>query len=327
MTAMVVRVVIAMAAVIAVLTVLAVAAGQASNATGPAAEATTQETIEVDGRERTYWLHVGSTVLEASPAPLVLAFHGGLGTGAGMEKLTKFSELADSEGFIVAYPDGYKRSWNAGNGAGEAEAAGVDDVAFVRALIETLERDQPVDPRRIYAAGMSNGGILVHRLACELSDRIAAIAAVAGPIAPAVMAACAPARPISVLLMHGTADTFVPYDGGSTKGGGTVESAPATVQFWAKQDRCRRTPKRSELPGGSLRERHRPCAKGTEVTLYRIKGGGHTWPGGWQYLPTKIIGPTDRSVDATSEIWAYFRAFRLPSTPTLATPVSSRQGG
>lgn len=265
-----------------------------------------QEEFEVDNLRRSYLLHIPRTYDSRQPTPLVLAFHGRLGTGKKMAKLTNLSGLADKQGFVVVYPNGIGRSWNAGHGTGKAEAKGVDDVKFTVRLIELLSQTLNIDHHRVYATGFSNGAVFVHRLACELTEKIAAIAAVAGPIAPKIERNCHSQRPVAVLQIHGTADPIVPWGGGLTGGGGFVESVAATIAGWVERNGCTAKPEVADLGGGVSRESYNSCRNGTRVILYRVEGGGHTWPGGYQFQPKKVIGETNRSWDASQAIWDFF---------------------
>ncbi len=265
-----------------------------------------QGNLRVDDLRRQYRLHLPQSYDSRQPTPLVLAFHGRLGTGKHMEKLTGLSNLADQRGFMVAYPNGVGRSWNAGHGTGPAEAQGVDDVKFTAMLIDSLGQTLNLDRRRVYATGFSNGAVFTHRLACELSEKIAAIAAVAGTMAPVIGRSCHPHRPVAVLQIHGSADPFVPWEGGRTQGGGFVESVAATVAGWVARDGCASQPEVSDIVRGVICESYRPPAQAAMVILCRVEGGGHTWPGGYQYLPQKLIGVTNRSWDASQAIWDFF---------------------
>jgi polyhydroxybutyrate depolymerase len=262
--------------------------------------------IEFSGLTRTYRVHVPPSFDKSKPTPLVLAFHGGGGTGAAMAKLSNLDDVSDRERFIVVYPDGIGRSWNAGHGTGAAERRDIDDVGFISKLIEVLARDFHIDGQRVYATGMSNGAMFAHRLACELSDKIAAIAPVAGTIPPKIDRDCKPGRPISVMEIHGTADQDSPWDGGRTIGGGQVESVSATIRGWVVRGQCPLTPKVTYPAQGVISETYAPCREGTEVRLYRIEKGGHTWPGGYQYLPRLLIGETNRALNASDAIWDFF---------------------
>jgi polyhydroxybutyrate depolymerase len=235
---------------------------------------------------------------------LVLSFHGRHGQGKGQAKLTGFSEVADRHGFIVVYPDGIDKSWNAMHGAGPAQEKGVDDVGFVDALIDRLQAEYAIDPNRVYAAGMSNGGFFSHRLGCELSTRLAAIASVAGQMGPELAEICDPAEPVAVLDIHGTKDRIVPYDGGETKGGGALLSVEDTVDTWRQLNDCAMRSDVTLDKGDASCRTYRGCS--APVELCTIEGAGHTWPGGHQYMPRLLVGTTNRDVDASELIWEFF---------------------
>jgi polyhydroxybutyrate depolymerase len=255
---------------------------------------------------RSYLLHLPPADDGARSRPLVLVFHGRLGVARGMERLTGFSDLADSEGFVVAYPQGVGRSWNAGHGAGQAALRDVDDVGFVDSLIGLLVEESGADARRVAAVGMSAGASLVHRLACEVPERIPAIGAVAGTIAPSIAASCGSALPVSVLQIHGTADPIVKWDGDVPLSSARMESVDETVIGWVKRNRCNPDPE-VELVDDSYKRETYLATDGTEVTLYTVIGGGHTWPSGQQYLPESMIGPTSHVLNATKLAWDFFK--------------------
>lgn len=259
------------------------------------------------GRARSYLLHLPSADDGARSWPLALVFHGRLGTAEGMERLTGFSDLADAEGFVAAYPEGIGRSWNAGHGAGEAAIRDIDDVGFVDSLITVLAEEYGIDRRRVVAAGMSAGASLVHRLACEIPDRIPAVAAVAGTIASSVADACAPAFPVSILQIHGTADPIVTWEGNVPLSSAQTESVDDTVRGWVERNRCNPEPEVELVRDSYVRETY-VAPDGTEVELYTIIGGGHTWPSGQQYLPVSLIGPTSHALDATHLAWDFFKS-------------------
>jgi polyhydroxybutyrate depolymerase len=277
---------------------------------------TVSRTLEVGDLSRTYSLRVPPS-LGREPAPLVLVFHGGGGTGPGTERLTRFSALADREGFLVAYPDGIGRNWNDGREftTSRAHRDHVDDVAFVAALLDAVSRIHPVDPRRIYATGISNGAIFSHYLAAHLSSRIAAIAPVVGGIADPPDPWFRPERPVSVLILQGTTDPLVPYHGGPVAfGRGRIIDTEEAARRWAAVDGASREPTEEALPAadrrrcGGARKTYTGGRDGSEVALVRLEGGGHTWPGGAQYLPEMLIGRVCPDFDATALIWAFFKA-------------------
>ncbi len=274
------------------------------------------------GLTRTYRLHLPPGSAPAGPLPLVIALHGGGGSGSRMERLTLggFNTLADREGFAVVYPEGIEKHWNDGRPKGRYRAyrEKIDDVGFISALIDHLVAQQNIDQKRVFVTGISNGAMMSHRLACELSGKIAAIAPVAGNLPGDLPLHCTPSRPISVLTINGTADPLVPWTGGEVRFGplklGRVESVAETVRFWVAHNHCSPTPAISWLPHRGVpdgtqvrREAYGGGQAGTEVILYAIEGGGHTWPRGWQYLPEGLVGKTSQDLEADEMIWNFFK--------------------
>jgi len=297
-------------------------AGLLAAASTPAAERPlATHTIEVGGLSRTYHVHVPPG-LDAAPAPLVLVFHGGGSNGPATERLTRFTALADREGFVVALPDGVGHNWNDGREIARSRAHRdhVDDVAFVAALLDAVPRHHAIDPRRVYATGISNGGIFSHYLAAHLAGRLAAIAPVVGGIADPPSRWLRPERPVSVLILQGTSDPLVPYHGGPVAfGRGRIIDTEDAARRWAALDGAGE-PVREPLPAGEgccggLRTVYPGGREGTEVALVRLDGGGHTWPGGAQYLPALLVGRVCRDFDATRLIWEFFMAHPRPGGP------------
>ncbi len=267
-------------------------------------------TLRSGGMDRTYTLHVPP----GDPVGLVLSLHGGGGSGTGQRGLTDFDSVADAHQLLVAYPDGYDKSWADGRGASPADRHHVDDVGFLVALAGKLQDDYHIDPGHVFATGMSNGGFMSNRLACDRADVFAAIAAVAGTLGVGV--ACNPSRPVSVWEAHGTADPLVPFNGGKVRGRGGIShsvSAESLIGKWRFLDACQGDPSARALPdvgdGTTVQRFAYPrCAAGTEVVFYRIDNGGHTWPGGKQYLPKAVIGRTTRALDGSEAIAEFFLA-------------------
>ena len=243
-----------------------------------------------------------------------------------MPKFTGFDTLADEEGFIVAYPDATNRHWNDTRGLSPA-----DDVAFVRALVDELSRTYLVDPNRVYATGISNGGFFVQRLACDLTDKIAAVASVAATMPENLLPQCKPSRPISVLFMQGTNDPLVHSEGGIVgRNHGRNTSLDVASKFWRDYDQTSAHSVSEALPDVDPRDGTRVHLdiytggkKGTEVVVYTIQGGGHTWPGGSQYLPRLLVGHVSQDINATSEIWRFFD--RQPRPPARAILLMSHR--
>ena len=275
--------------------------------------------VVVAGVTRNYLLDVQSTVLDGAPTPVVLLLHGGGGTAAGVARSTDgISGLADRHGFIAAYPESKGGHLDDGR---ETVTAHTHDVAFIAALLDALAAEYSVGARRVYAAGISNGGMMSIHLAYELSSRFAAIATVAAKMSAALAASCSPARAVPIVMFSGTADPLMPYAGGSVFGrvGGAVLSAPDTAAFWACRNGVAASPRISSLPDTATNDgttpdllTHGSADSAGEVALYRINNGGHTWPGGTQYLPERFIGKLSKDFSATDAMWAFYSRHTLP---------------
>ena len=284
-----------------------------------AADAGTQaRRIEHGGLRRSYRLHVPPDLKK--PAPLVVVLHGGGGRGRGMERMSGFSELADKEGFLVAYPDGEGRNWFDGRQGdfSKAHKERRDDAGFVAAMIEEIARDFEVDRARVYATGISNGGFFSHYLGATRSELFAAIAPVVGGLADPFHKEFAPKRPVAVLVAQGTEDPLVPYAGGGVSAfkreRGRLIPTGEALRLWVKADGCGEALQETELPDADPRDGCRvkrltwtSCKKGTEVQLLRMEGAGHTWPSGPQYLPKMMIGGVCRDF-GSAYIWEFFKA-------------------
>jgi polyhydroxybutyrate depolymerase len=265
-------------------------------------------TFRSGGMDRTYMLHVPA----GEPVGLVLSLHGGGGTGIGQRNLTGFNSVADTHNLLVVYPDGYEKSWADGRGASPADRRHINDVAFLVGLVNKLQNDYSIAPGHVFVTGMSNGGFMSNRLACDRADVFAAVAPVAGTLG--VGMACHPSQPVSVWEAHGTADPLVPFKGGTVRGRGGVShsiSADTMVGQWRSADGCQGDPAMEALPDardGTVVYRYEStqCAANTEVVFFKIDSGGHTWPGGKQYLPAAVIGPTTRALDGSEAIAQFF---------------------
>lgn len=275
--------------------------------------------------KRTFNIYIPSVHDKSVKAPLVIALHGRGTTGYSMILLTHggFNKLADMDGSIIVYPDGIELNWNDGRMDEEANdrahRENIDDTGFISALIDTMIRDYNINPKKVYVTGISNGAIMSYRLACELSHKITAIAPVDGNIPVMLYPQCSPSQFVSVLAINNTDDPLVPFEGGEIVGKfrrvklGKVLSTDESIRFWVNQNRCSSIPVVTEEPDRDPKDGTRVTKKeyinnfeGTEVILYAIEGGGHTWPGGIQYLPARIIGKTCRDFDANEVIWTFF---------------------
>lgn len=272
-----------------------------------------------NGIKRSYYLYI-PTEIGNDKLPLMIALHGGMGNGEKMNELTlsKFNILADKEKFIVVYPDGIGRNWNDGRKnmprSYKAHNNNIDDVGFISLLIDTLIETKNVDSNRIYITGMSNGALMVHRLAIELSGKIAAAAAVCGNLPTDLKSI--PQNKVSFMIINGTNDPLVPYYGGyvhfNNRKLGLVSSTQESLLFWLKNNKIQSEPVFSNYPDRSIQD---SCLtnitsfssedNSTEVVLISIDGGGHTWPGAWQYFDENLIGKTCRDFDACTVIWLF----------------------
>ncbi len=288
-------------------------------------------TLQHDGRTRSNIVHVPPRYDSKQPTPVVLAFHGGGSNADQMVRFCGLNEKADKEGFIAVYPNGTGRlermlTWNGGNCCAYAMWNKVDDVGFTRSLLDDLAKVANVDPKRVFATGISNGGILCYRLASELSDRIAAIAPVAGTMG---MKTCNPKRPVSVMHFHGTDDRFLPFKGGiGEKSIAQVVfvSVDHTIQTWVKADGCPEKPVVTDEPkkaddGTTVqRKTYGPGRDGAEVVLFTIHGGGHTWPG--RDPRVQFLGKSTQNISANDLMWTFFQQCYLPFfvSPIPETP-------
>jgi polyhydroxybutyrate depolymerase len=262
------------------------------------------------GQKRTYLLYIPRSYDRAKPTSLVISMHGAAVWPAQQMNLSRWNRLAESQGFIVVYPSAsdVPKIWHVERGTGLMR-----DVRFISELIDTLKATYNIDPTRIYANGVSNGGGMAFVLSCTLSDRIAAVGMVAAAQS-LPWSWCTDHRPVPMIVFHGTADPIVPYNGGRSPvpPGDVFPSVPTWTADWARRNRCAPNPIETAVAADVTRLEYTNCADDAAVVLYTIRGGGHSWPGG-KPMPEWMVGPTSRSIDATSQMWAFFREHHLLS--------------
>lgn len=273
-----------------------------------------QNSITVDGRARTYLLNLppGYYDDDTKTFSLVIALHGAGGSANQFETDYQFTEKADASGFIVVYPEGVQRegvlalrTWNAGTCCDYAMTNQVDDVKYIRELLDYLEQHYRINAGKVYITGMSNGGMMAYRLACELSERVAAIAVVSGTMT--MKQPCNPDRPVPVLHIHSALDTKVPYTGGTGLQGYHFAPVDSVLAVWKAINNCSNLP---DVPVNNDRYTltvWNPCAETSAIESYLTKDGGHGWPGGdkpgnWADIPSVAI-------DANDVIWKFLQRY------------------
>ncbi len=293
--------------------------------------------LQVGEFKRAYRLYVPPTYDGSTPWPLVLVFHGRFQNTRDVERMADFTTEADRQRFLIAYPIGIHGHWNDGRKVMPIGGArNYDDVGFVKALLAHLTATMTVDPNRIYATGMSNGGMFVQRLACELSGTFAAIGPVSGTLPSDIAPRCAPQEPVSVIEFHGTKDAYTHWQGGTIRAlGGRTLSVPQTISHWRRVNGCSGQAQIAYLAHHDPEEdatkvrweRSSPCHGGSEVVLYSVEGGGHTWPGGEEDHSLPFLGRVTHDVSASQTILDFFvqhpkstqdsmAPLPLPQTPT-----------
>jgi polyhydroxybutyrate depolymerase len=280
-------------------------------------------TMQHGGIQRDFIVHLPTSYATGQHLPMVLNFHGYTSNASQQELYTKMDNTADANNFIVVYPNGIGNAWNVGWTG--TYGTGIDDVGFTSAIIDTMQLLYGIDLNRVYATGLSNGGYLSHRLACELENRIAAIAAVAGTLTDSTYVHCNPGRIMPIMHIHGTADPIVDYNGAPT-----ARSTEETINFWLGKNSCSTPGDTTDVPNTNIadgcsaqRINYPNCANGTRVLFYKINNGGHTWPNG--LVDIASFGYTNRDFDGTTEIWNFFSQYSLNGTTgvneQLADPV------
>ncbi|HEY9677668.1 MAG TPA: PHB depolymerase family esterase [Drouetiella sp.] len=317
---------------LAVICAVLVAAGNSLNCSAQTKQAKRafdfRQALKSDGTQRTYSVHVPASYDRTKPMPLVMVFHGLHMNGQVMSLLTRFNVLADRKNFVAVYPDGLGNRWSTNY------SGGADDVRFVYDLINNLSRTVNIDSRRIYAVGMSNGGYFTERLACEMPDRLAGIAVVAASMMDATASHCGANRRVPAMFFIGSQDPLVPSEDNEhndtlgklgdavglsglgnlsvpvAKMGGVMTEREA-VDFWCRHNQCSLSPYSVNEPDkdphdGTRVQRETFGSYNSEVVLYSIKGGGHTWPGAFYSGPADVMGKTCNDIDATELITEFF---------------------
>lgn len=284
------------------------------------------------GRERIYLVRAPRSIERRKSVPLLVVLHGGgkRQDDEKIEDITQFTPMAEREGFVVVYPNAVDHNWNDGRGYKEYTSMreNIDDVGFLRAVIDQVSKDFPIDKSRVYVTGPSNGGMMTYRIACEASDIIAAAAPVIANMPENLIATCRPLRSVPIIATNGTEDPMMPYQGGFVKAltvdAGRVVSTRESVRFWAKNNRCESEARVTELPdihpedGATVKkEQYEGCA--ADTVAYTVEHGGHTWSKiegrrvGFikRRIINSIMGNQDTDYDLSKAIWDFLSRQRL----------------
>ena len=283
------------------------------------AQETVTGTIMHDGLVRDYRLTIPSGYDEIADLPLIFNFHGFGSNAAQQQFYSAMDIIADTANFFVCYPNGVAAAWNVGWDFGST----ADDIGFVSALIDDLAQNYAINLDRVYACGMSNGGFMSYRLACELNNRIAAVASVTGSITPNLWGECTPGEAVPALSIHGTADDVVPYEGEDN----LSIDVDTVAAFWAFNNGCNPVPSIEELPDIDMEDAstvsrisYTDCDNEEESLLLRINGGGHTWPGAFISFPGST---TNQDINASHEIWTFFNRYSLSGVSSTESAIAA----
>lgn len=279
------------------------------------------ERVRHEGIQRTYHIYLPEGFNQQKSLPLVLALHGGGGTGRQFDQALsqgQFKAIANQRGVILVFPDGMNRQWSDGRTQHLKRNKSYDDVGFISKVIDRMIDGYGVDSQRVYVTGISNGGFMSVRLALDLSDKITAISPVTAQL-PLALQHKTSNQPISVMIINGTEDPIVPYQGGHVRlfkfgrSRGEILSTADTIEHFRLRNNCHAKPKKTLLPNKDPNDdtrvemkQYTGCADQTEVTLVKVIGGGHTWPGGAQYLKPKLIGRVSKDINASAMIIDFF---------------------
>jgi polyhydroxybutyrate depolymerase len=272
--------------------------------------------LEFGGRVRTFYVYAPSSYDKKTKLPLVMNLHGGFGNGPQQCEATFMKETAENNDFIVACPTGTSKLgivnyWNDGYLDSYAVNNNVDDVGFIEVMINDLSEKFYINEKKVYSTGISNGGIMSYRFACEISNKITAIAPVAGSMME-YFDTCNPTRKVPVIIFHGLDDTHIPYNGGIGEDAVAQYSHPSVQQaldFWIEKNGVSSTPIETGRIGNALYEIYGTSDSGGQIVLWTLEGGGHTWPGGDSMLDT--LGTVNQDIDASQEMWDFFKQFSI----------------
>ena len=296
-----------------------------------------QENIDLElhsfhhnGIERTYYIYLPKNFNNLDLFSLVMVLHGGgKGDGEDIAKHFGFNKIADREGFVAVYPNGIDNQWNDGRGKTSPRRQNIDkydDVGFLSSLIDTLIKNNKIDPKKIFVTGASNGGMMSFRLGCEITSKLKAIAPVIANIPKNIVGNCKPDSPLPVLIMNGTEDPLVPFEGGTVRFWwielGEVISTENSIRFWVEHNKCFEKPVTETLPDVDDEDdsyvkviKYKNKEHTIDVVLYAVIGGGHNIPGSNTPDVRFLVGNKNNDINAAEEIWKFFKSVLVQKTP------------
>jgi polyhydroxybutyrate depolymerase len=277
--------------------------------------------------QRKFMVHFPPNFNTTTQRPLVLNLHGGSGNMVNAQGFSRLNQVSDQNNFIVAWPQGYGIappgfSWADGRNT-SADQAGIDDIGFIDKLIDTLISDYNIDTNRIYICGFSNGGFMVQRLACQLTDRFAAMASLGSSMDTVLYQTCNPSKPIPMAFFNGTADPAMPYGGGPMQNPQVTPVVPVdtAVNFWVTHNNCQTANPVFNFPDTFTTDNSTAelysftnCDCNADIKFYKLINGGHTWPGVYVASQASVLGNTNRDINASVELWNFFNAHSLCNT-------------
>lgn len=267
--------------------------------------------LNFGGQTRTAIVYVPKSYSPTNPFPLVVNFHGSESTAEGQENNSHMDQTAEANNFIVVYPNGINEQWNDGRTFTKSKTNNADDVGFIKELVSTISDGMNINKGKVYAVGMSNGGMMAQRLACDATSTFAAVGDIAGAMPTDLKNICHPSGKIPVIIMHGTSDPIVPFNGGDLNSGrGSVLSTLDAVHYWAGINGASLSSTgtveiNTANDGTTITHQY----FGPQVEFFQVNNGGHTWPGGLQYLRPIVIGLVSKDIDASQQVWNFFRNF------------------
>ncbi|MCW7494295.1 alpha/beta hydrolase-fold protein [Leptospira sp. 2 VSF19] len=275
-----------------------------------------QDVLEIQNNKRTYMVHYPKK-WDGSPVPLLVALHGRFGSGSSMIKQTKLDLLSDSKGFVVVFPDGFKRSWADGRGNTPADQNKINDVVFIESIVKRLIAEGSVNSKEIFLVGHSNGGFMAQRLAVEKPELWKGVVSVAAQLSVSTLKRklSLKTKPVSIGIIAGTEDPLVPYSGGYVRDGGEILSVDDSIQRWKEWNSCgdvvtkkSKSFKEDEAEIKLDFFRYESCAENTKVGLIQLNGLGHSWPGETPMIPFINQGKTTKVISGSELVWDFMES-------------------